>query len=102
MTKDKDDAVQRRYDAISDEEQINQHLIAVQQAVVQQYNKLFDSVLYDDATLDRFGAGRLSVARCNLLIDDAMAILGSPHYRTSRTNWSQTAYKFLAQFTKGE
>ena len=41
-----------------------------------------------------------SVGYCNALIDEAMAICGSPYYGVTHRKWSSHALEFLAYFAK--
>ena len=74
------------------------------QRALDRYNSLYNDLLYYCAIGNSHG-GEIGIGRRNLLIDDAMAICGSPYHRISRNNWPEAAWKFLAQFTlkeKGE
>ncbi len=102
MTKEKYDAVQRRYDeAMTNEEKVKEYLQQQLSRARSRYEQGFDEALFDDAMLGKNGSF-LSRERHGLLASDAMVLCGSPYHTMSRNHWSQTAYKFLAQFTKGE
>lgn len=61
-----------------------------------QYNERFDNATYVAAV------NGLSIVRINRLIDDAMALCGSPYHAMSHTRWSQAAWDFLALFCEEE
>ena len=105
MTKDKDNAIQRKYDACmadSDKERVKQYLDEQWEKAYKRYLKLHDALLYDYASLDRYGKQLLREWLLQKLTDEAMAICGSPYHTMSRQRWGDSAWKYLAEFTKGE
>ncbi len=72
------------------------HCSKMYQQAVKQYQKKYNEILHFDACMD-FGPSKR-----NQLWKDALALCGSPYHWMSRNNWSEQAWKFLAQFTKGE
>jgi hypothetical protein len=60
------------------------------------YNARYDNALYSQAT------GGKSNGYANALIDEALALCGSPYYRVSRRNWGPEAVGFLSQVGGGE
>jgi hypothetical protein len=56
------------------------------------YNCRFNPDLFNRAC-----RGKTS-ARTNRLIDEAMALCGSPYYKVTHTNWAEAELAFLAQF----
>ena len=56
------------------------------------YNNNYNNHLYQIATQGK------SSTYANALIDEAMAICGSPYYRLSFRQWSKAALSFLAEF----
>lgn len=80
---------------MTDEERVKEYCVkVVYGAAYDKYQQQRDQLLYDDAVMD------LSHSRKELLVSDAYALCGSPFHTISRTHWSETAWKFLAQFTK--
>ena len=65
----------------------SQHLTAQQR-----YSERFDAHLYNVAT------ARKSSVYANALIDDALAICGSPYYKLSDRRYSAEALTFLQLF----
>jgi len=59
---------------------------------MKRYNENFNARLYNQAT------ARKSVGYANRLIDDALAICGSPHYAISDRRYSKEAMTFLEAF----
>ena len=58
------------------------------------YNRAFDPALYNAAVRGK------SIAYANYLIDEALALVGSPHHRVSRRRWAAPALAFLARFAE--
>jgi hypothetical protein len=56
------------------------------------YNRYYDNCLYQRATTGR------SPKYANALIDEALALCGSPYYKVSRRNWRAEAIDFLFRF----
>jgi len=56
------------------------------------YAERFDGEMYKRATEG------LSGVAANVLIDDALALCGSPHYKLSRSEWDMPQIKFLELF----
>ena len=107
MTKDKDDSIQRKYDDCmtgyqdKDKKRVQEYLLEQAQKAQARYNALGNETIYEDACLDRFGIAQLTRVRRDLLIEEALAICGSPFCRVSRIQWNDTQWQYLAQFTKG-
>lgn len=57
------------------------------------YNRRYNNHVYQIATQGK------SIKLANALLDDAMALCGSPFYKISHRAWSETARDFLALFT---
>ncbi len=57
------------------------------------YDECYDNMIYEKA-----GYGYMIEER-NTLIDDAMALCGSPYHAMSQTGWSMNALRFLRLFT---
>lgn len=105
MTKDKDAAIQRRYDACMadpDKEKVQQYLDKQWKKAQERYNRLHNPLLYGWASLDRYGKEVLPAYWLSKLVDDALAICGSPYHSMSRQRWGDSAWKYLAEFTGEE
>ena len=104
MTKDKDNAIQKRYDACvrGDKEKVTQYLNEQWEKAHTRYLALHNPIIYDYASLDRHGKENLPAYWLRKLLDDAMAICGSPYHSMSRQRWGDSAWKYLAEFTKGD
>lgn len=63
-----------------------------QELAMMLYNRYYDNHLYQRAT-----AGKSS-KYANALMNDAMALCGSPYYKVSRRNWNSKAVDFLYRF----
>lgn len=59
---------------------------------VEIYNACYDDGLYRRAIASK------RAALISQLIDDALALCGSPYYRVSRHHWSEPARLFLMRF----
>ena len=72
-----------------------QNLLAEKQEAVAmaRYNQRYDNHLYQLATQSK------SNQHANALINEAMAICGSPYYKLSRRRWSSAALDFLTLFS---
>jgi hypothetical protein len=66
------------------------------QRALKKYNALYDNTLLAAAKEGH------DENYANLLIDDALAICGSPLYVLSRQAWDEKALRFLAQFSHEE
>lgn len=73
----------------------NQYTIAEKQDIVAytRYNTQYDNTFYKIATHKK------TLKYSNSLIDEALAICGSPYYKLSRRRWSKDAINFLKLFT---
>ena len=56
------------------------------------YHQAYDNELYTVATTGK------SIEYANALIDEALALCGSPYYKLSRRQWSSNAIEFLKRF----
>lgn len=56
------------------------------------YNRYYDNYLYQRATVGR------SLKYAGALMDEALALCGSPYYKVSRRNWCPKAVDFLYRF----
>jgi hypothetical protein len=62
------------------------------QKATKKYHAHFNNVLYTKAIQGK------TTQYANALIDEALALCGSPHYKVSFRNWSQEAIAFLKPF----
>ena len=69
---------------------------SMNQAATARYHEYFDSQAYLAAIQ------HTSVAYRNALLDEALAICGSPFYKLSRRQWSKAAQVFLMLFVTEE
>ena len=65
---------------------------AVEKAAMAKYHAQFESYLFTAAIKGK------TTEYANALIDEAMAMSGSPYYKLSNRNWSMKASAFLFRF----
>ncbi len=66
------------------------------QAAVKRYQQCYNNALYQRATAGKRTQRR--IVRANKMLDEAMAMCGSPYYKVTYTKWTDAEIDFLAPF----